>query len=79
MGHIVGKEGVEMDPKKIEATKDWYRPKNIEILHGFLVLMRYYCKFIQNYGKMAAPLTSLLKNNSFSWTPTTDQSFQALK
>jgi hypothetical protein len=79
MGHIVGKEGVEVDPKKIEATKDWYRPKNIEILHGFLVLMRYYCKFIQNYGKMAAPLTSVLKNNSFSWTPTTDQSFQALK
>jgi hypothetical protein len=25
------------------------------------------------------PLTTLLKKNAFSWTPTTDQSFQALK
>jgi hypothetical protein len=26
-----------------------------------------------------APLTALLKNNSFTWTPATDQAFQALK
>jgi hypothetical protein len=41
--------------------------------------MRYYLKFVQNYGKIAAPLTTLLKNNAFSWTPTVDQFFQALK
>jgi hypothetical protein len=41
--------------------------------------MGYYHKFVQNYGKIAAPLTALLKKNAFSWTPTTDQSFQALK
>jgi hypothetical protein len=48
-------------------------------LHGFLGLMGYYRKFVQNYGKIVAPLTTLLKKNAFSWTPTTDQSFQALK
>jgi hypothetical protein len=41
--------------------------------------MGYYRKFVKNYGKIAAPLTALLKKNAFSWTPTTDQSFQALK
>jgi len=41
--------------------------------------MRYYHKFVENYGKIVAPLTILLKNNSFSWIPTTDQSFQSLK
>ena len=64
-----------MDPKKIEGMKDWTHPKAIKILRGFLGLMGYYHKFVQNYGKIATPLTVLLKNNSFSWTPTTHQSF----
>jgi hypothetical protein len=34
---------------------------------------------VNNYGKVAAPLTALLKKNSFTWTPTIDQAFQASK
>jgi hypothetical protein len=45
----------------------------------FLGLTSYYRKFVKNYGNIVAPLTSLLKNNSFTWTPTVDQAFQALK
>jgi hypothetical protein len=41
--------------------------------------MGYYHKFVQNYGKITAPLTALLKNNAFSWTPATAHSFHALK
>jgi hypothetical protein len=47
-------------------------------LHGFLGLTRYYCKFVKNYGKIPAPLTALLKNNSFTWTPVAAQAFQTL-
>jgi len=46
LGHIVVKDDVHMDPKKIEAMKDWPRPKNIKSLRGFLVLMGYYHKFV---------------------------------
>jgi hypothetical protein len=42
-------------------------------------LMSYYHKFVKNYGKIVAPLTTLLKNNAFTWTLATDQTFQALK
>jgi hypothetical protein len=41
--------------------------------------MGYYRKFVHNYGKIAAPLTSLLKKNSFTWTSATDHVIQALK
>jgi hypothetical protein len=78
LGHIVGKDGVRVDPKKIEAMQNWPRLKTLKILRGLLGLTRYYRKFVQNYGKIVAPLTTLLKKNALSWTPTTDQSFQAL-
>jgi hypothetical protein len=79
LGHIVGKAGVRVDPKKIEAMQDWPRPKTLKILCGFLGLTSYYRKFVKNYGKIVVPLTALLKNNSFTWTPAADQAFQALK
>jgi hypothetical protein len=78
LGHLVGKDGVRVDPKNIEAMQDWSHPKTLKSLRGFLGLTGYYRKFVKNYGKIAAPLT-LLKNNSFTWTPATDQAFQTLK
>jgi hypothetical protein len=79
LGHLVGKDGVKVDPKKIEAMQDWPHPKNLKILHGFLGLTSYYRKFVKNYGKIATPLTALLKKNSFTWTLAISQAFQTLK
>jgi hypothetical protein len=79
LGHLVGKAGVRVDPKNIEAMQDWPHPKTLKILCGFLGLTSYYRKFVKNYGKIVAPLTALLKNNSFTWTPTAAQDFQTLK
>jgi hypothetical protein len=79
LGHIVGKEGVMVDPINIEAMQDWPRPKTPKILRGFMGLTDNYHKFVKNYGKITAPLTTLLKNNSFTWTLVVDQAFQTLK
>jgi hypothetical protein len=66
--HLVGKAGVRVDPKNIEAMKDWPHPNTLKILPRFLVLTGYYRNFVNNYGKIVAPLTALLKKNSFTWT-----------
>jgi hypothetical protein len=49
------------------------------MLHGFLGLTCYYKKVLKNYGKIVAPLTSLLKNNSFSSSEVTEHAFIVLK
>jgi hypothetical protein len=68
LGHIVFGQGVCADPRKFKAMVDWPFPKNIKSLRGFLGLTGYYRKFIKGYGSIVAPLTAMLKNNSFCWT-----------
>ncbi|KAK7286582.1 hypothetical protein RJT34_21675 [Clitoria ternatea] len=79
LGHIITKNGVSMDPKKIEAILQWPRPKNVKALGGFLGLTGYYRRFICNYGKIARPLTDLLKKENFAWTETSTTAFKQLQ
>eukprot|EP00253_Pinus_taeda_P019131 PITA_19131 len=78
LGHIVSHEGVKVDPSKINI-KEWRIPTSIKHLGGFLGLTGYYRKFVKNYGRIAAPLTTLLKKDAFSWTPEAIKAFEHLK
>jgi hypothetical protein len=79
LGHLVGKDSVRVDPKNIEAMQYWSHPKILKISCGFLGLIVYYRKFVENYGNIATSLTAPLKNNYFTWTPVASQYFQTLK
>ena len=79
LGHIVTKDGVRVDPKKVVAMKEWPRPKTLKSLQGFLGLTGYYRKFVKNYEKITSPLTSLLNKNAFSWSKVAEKEFLSLK
>ena len=79
MHQIVSDESIKVDTKKIKSIIEWSIPKTLNNIRGLLGLTRHYHKFVQNYGRIAAPLTSLLKKDAFSWTPKATQAFQQLK
>jgi hypothetical protein len=61
-------------------VKEWEQPRNVTDIHSFLGLARYYRRFIDNFSKIAKPMTNLLKKtNDFKWMPECEQSFQTLK
>ena len=68
-----------MDPEKISAMVQWPLPWSPKAMRGFLELTRYYRKFIQDYGKIATPLTNMLKKNSFKWNTKAEEALQRLK
>jgi hypothetical protein len=80
LGHELTADGVAVDPKKIEAVSEWQQPKNVTDIRSFLGLAGYYRRFIENFSKIAKPMTELLKNNvPFVWSPKCEASFQELK
>ena len=80
LGHIVSREGVHSDPKKIEAIKNIAIPKNVNELRRFLGLMSYYRKCIKGFANTAKCLHALTSKNSiWNWTPECDHAFHELR
>jgi transposase InsO family protein len=80
LGCIVGKNGVKMSPEKIRVVKDWPTPTTVKEVQAFIGFVNFNRQFIQNFSKIAIPLTELTKKeNAFKWTDKADEAFRALK
>jgi hypothetical protein len=79
LGHVISANGITMDSDKVDAVASWPAPRSPYGLCGFLGLAGYYCKFIRDFSTIAAPLTRLLRKDSFAWSDEADAAFQALK
>ncbi|KAL5563423.1 hypothetical protein UlMin_033170 [Ulmus minor] len=69
LGHVVSKEGVSVDPAKVEAVSKWAAPTSVTEIRSFLGLAGYYRRFVEGFSKIAAPLTALThKGKKYEWT-----------
>ena len=80
LGHIVGRDGLQVDPKKVEKMKKLPAPKNLKEVRGIMGLLGYYRKFVPNFSKIAKPINQLLKKEEeFKWTNKQQEALNILK
>ena len=86
LGHIVSKNGIATDPRKVKAILDWPRPKTVTEVRSFTGFTNYYRRFIKGYAKVARPLHELTsgekgkkKHSKVQWTDRCQESFDSLK
>ena len=80
LGHIISSEGVEVDPRKMEAMKNWPRPLTPTNIRSVLGLVGYYRRFVDSFASIAYPLTTLTqKRRKFEWSVACEKSFKLLK
>ena len=60
LGHIASAKGIKIDPKMIEAVKNWTTPKTVTDVRSFLGFTNHYRRFIKEYAKVAKPLNFLV-------------------
>nr|GFA02350.1 putative reverse transcriptase domain-containing protein [Tanacetum cinerariifolium] len=80
LSHVIDRQGIYVDPAKIEFVKDWASPKSPTEIRQFLGLAGYYQRFIEGFSKIAKPMTKLTqKKVKFEWGNKQEVAFQLLK
>ncbi|GJX97834.1 putative reverse transcriptase domain-containing protein [Tanacetum coccineum] len=59
LGHVVNRDGIHVDSSKVESVKNWKTPESPTEIRSFFGLAGYYRRFIENFSKIAKPLTLL--------------------
>ena len=80
LGHIISKDGLEADPEKVAAVKNFPTPTSPTEVKSFLGLCSYYRRNVKNFADTARPLHKASESKSpFLWTPEAQDALETLK
>lgn len=80
LGTIISHGSIKMDPSKVTGVTDWPTPARVKQVQAFLGLANFYRRFIQDFAKIAKPLTMLTrKEQKWMWQNEQDRAFKTLK
>ena len=80
LGYKVTPEGLEPEPRLMEAISKLPPPINVAEVRSFLGLVGYYRRFVKKFSDKAAPLNVLLcKDQAWKWTQECQNAFETLK
>jgi hypothetical protein len=52
LGHIINKDGLAVDPKKVKDILNWKAMKDVRGIKSFIGMARYYGHFIKGFSKI---------------------------
>jgi hypothetical protein len=80
LGHIVSKEGIKVETKRVEAIDMINIPRNIKEIQSFLGKIKFLRRFIPNFSEIIKMITDMLKKDSeVKWTAEAKASFEHVK
>ena len=80
LGYVLGRSGVRMSQEKVKAVLNWETPRSLTEVQSFLEFANFYRRFIQDYSRVARPLTELTKKrNKWTWNEEAETAFKDLK
>ena len=79
LGHVVSKNGIEVDKAKIDLIMNLPHPTNVREVRSFLGHAGFYRRFIKDFSKIALPLSQLLqKETIFEFNQDCKEAFKKL-
>ena len=80
MGHVLSRDGLKPDPKKVEAITQMPRPQNTNDVQRFVGMVKYLTKFIPDLSNINAPIRQLThKDTAFVWGDAQETAFDKVK
>jgi len=64
LGHLVSANGIEPQPAKLDAIRDWPTPHCLPDVRAFFGLASYYRRFVKDFATIAEPLSRLMRKNT---------------
>ncbi len=61
LGHVISGKGIAVNPERVKAVLNWTPPETVKQVRSFLGLASCCRRFVENFSKVAKPLTELLK------------------
>jgi hypothetical protein len=55
LGHIINRDRLALDPKKVADILDWKAPTNVCGIKSFIGMAGYYRRFIEGFSKISRP------------------------
>jgi len=69
LGHIISREGIRMDPEKIEKMVNIGPPKNLKELRSRLDLFSFYYQYIKGFSGITKPMYELTQMENKKYVP----------
>nr|GEZ18350.1 reverse transcriptase-like protein [Tanacetum cinerariifolium] len=80
LGHKISKNGIEVDKAKVDVIAKLPHPTTVKGIRSFLGHVGFYRRYIQDFSKIAWPMTHLLeKDTPFFFSNEYVEAFQTLK
>ena len=80
LGLVISKEGIHVDPLKVEAILNFPTPSSLNQLQSLQGKENLLRRFIHNYAELTQGFTQLLKKGiPFFWGEIVDKAFDVLK